>query len=94
MSASSLIEDCLVSLALEMVVAVPLQARCYLDLERVQAQEGWVVSGEYYPFEIHVEDLTFVVSSAGKVGFAYPEFSRFVGSPGAGETEGGCPNAV
>ena len=52
---------------LEMVVAVPLQARCYLDLERVQAQEGWVVSGEYYPFEIHVEDLTFVVSSAGEV---------------------------
>lgn len=52
---------------LERVVAVPLQAQCYLDLERVQAQEGWVVSGEYYPFEIHVEDLTFVVSSAGEV---------------------------
>ena len=26
-----------------------------------------MVSGEYYPFEIHVEDLTFVVSSAGEV---------------------------
>ena len=26
-----------------------------------------MVSGDYYPFEIHVEDLTFVVSSAGEV---------------------------
>jgi hypothetical protein len=52
---------------LEVLVAVPLQERCYLDLERVQAQAGWLVSGDYYPFEIHVEDFTLTVSAAGEV---------------------------
>ncbi|MBD2077258.1 hypothetical protein H6F86_25945 [Phormidium sp. FACHB-592] len=49
------------------LVAVPLKEPCYLHLERAQAQEHWVVSGDYYPLEIQVDDLTFVVSSAGEV---------------------------
>lgn len=49
-----------------LLVAVPARERCYLDLERVQAREDWVVSGEYYPFEIQVAEWTFVVSSAGE----------------------------
>jgi hypothetical protein len=52
---------------LDVLVAVPLKERCYLHLERAQAQEHWTVSGDYYPLEIQVGDLTFVVSSAGEV---------------------------
>jgi hypothetical protein len=52
---------------IEALVAIPMKQGCYLDLERVQAQEHWSVSGEYYPFEVKVGDLTFVVSSAGEV---------------------------
>jgi hypothetical protein len=52
---------------LDALVAVPLKEPCYLALERAQAQEHWVVSGDNYPLEIQVGDLTFVVSSAGEV---------------------------
>ncbi|MGI0486381.1 hypothetical protein ACN4EK_13155 [Pantanalinema rosaneae CENA516] len=51
---------------LGLLVAVPAQERYYLDLARVQAQENWVVSGEYYPFEIQAAGWTFVVSAAGE----------------------------
>lgn len=52
---------------LGVLVAVPAQERCYLDLARVQARENWVVCGEYYPFEIQVGEWMFVVSAAGEV---------------------------
>jgi hypothetical protein len=52
---------------LDALVAVPLKEPCYLALERAQAQEHWIISGDYYPLEIQVGDLTFVVSSAGEV---------------------------
>ena len=52
---------------IDALVAIPLKEPCYLDLERVQAQEHWVVSGADYPIEIQVGDFTFVVSSAGEV---------------------------
>lgn len=52
---------------LEGLVAVPIQAECYLALERVEAQEGWVLRGEYFPFELQVEELLFVVTAAGEV---------------------------
>ena len=52
---------------IDALVAVPIKEPCYLHLERAQAQEHWVVSRAYYPLEIHVGDLTFVVSSAGEV---------------------------
>lgn len=51
----------------ETMVAVPVQEECYIALERVQAQEGWSVSGAFYPFEVQVRDLTFVVTSAGEI---------------------------
>lgn len=49
------------------LIAIPVGNRCYIDLDRVQTQETWVVSGEYFPFEVQVRDLTFVVSSAGEI---------------------------
>jgi len=52
---------------LDALVAVPLKEPCYLHLERARAQEHWIVSGDYYPLEIQVDDLTFMVSSAGEV---------------------------
>jgi hypothetical protein len=52
---------------LEVLIAVPLQKGCYLDLDRAQSEEGWLVVGDYYPFEIHIEDFTFIVSAAGEV---------------------------
>jgi hypothetical protein len=39
---------------LDALVAVPLKEPCYLHLERAQAQEHWVVSGDNYPLEIQV----------------------------------------
>lgn len=52
---------------IDALVAIPIKEPCYVHLERAQAQEHWVVSGAYYPLEIQVEDLTFVVSSTGEV---------------------------
>jgi hypothetical protein len=61
---------------LEGLVAVPLQAQCHLDLERVQAQEGWVLRGEYFPFELQVGELLFVVTAAAEVIVLIQHFPR------------------
>ncbi len=53
--------------AVAVLVAVPVHEEGYIDLERVQAQEGWRVSGAFYPFEVQVKELTFVVTSAGEI---------------------------
>lgn len=52
---------------IDSLIAVPVKNRCYIALDRIQDHEHWVVSGEYFPFEIQVRDLTFVVSSAGEI---------------------------
>ncbi|MBD2074341.1 hypothetical protein H6F86_10675 [Phormidium sp. FACHB-592] len=52
----------------EGLVAVPIESeQCHLDLERVQAQEGWVVTGSYFPFEVIAGDFIFVISDAGEI---------------------------
>ncbi len=52
---------------IDSIISIPVKNRCYIDLDRVQFHEHWVVSGEYFPFEIQVGDLTFIVSSAGEL---------------------------
>lgn len=59
----------------EGLVAVPIEGeRCYLDLERVQAQEGWVVTGSYFPFAVMAGDFIFVISDAGEIIFQTHNF--------------------